>query len=805
MRRCDPAIAAAVRGLARSRRVRAWVGVMLSFGVALSTNPLYGTPGYEHALAVGAMMSISGLSLGAGFVRRVRAEEPQALARAIGPWRLVPAIAWRAAALAAAIALVPAVIAAVRGLWVPVCDWGFGVRAELLLPITTGVIAACAGVAIALVFERRWLAGLAMVILWAAVAVCALWRFFVEPPVFTYNAILGYFPGNIYDADITLGWTLVWSRLEQLLGACAMLAFAAAWLDTPTLRARRAATRRPSGFRTLELVFATVFAAGAGVFYWESGPLGFAVDASDIDAELDGVKITPHFVIHYARRADIEADIDLIAADHEFRYAQVVRTLGVDLDERIDSYYFADADQKARLMGARTVEMAKPWQRAIFLEDEGFPAPALRHEIAHVVAGEFGDPWLAVSARRVARVVPIPNPGLIEGLAVAVDWPGRYDTLTTPDQWTRVMSLEGDVPSIDDLLSLGFLSESSARAYTTAGSFLHFLLDRYGAARLRDLYRSGGDFQGAYGSSRAELEKQWREMIASTPVPPDALEIGREAFRRGGVFAVPCPHAVAALRSRAIHLDDADDHDGAVTLMREVCGDDPDPAYQLELADLLWQGDAGEIDEARAIDRRLAADTDGVTAPLRAQALATLGEHAARDGQLAAAEDALAKAVVLPAGAGRKRALEAELIALRDKGPSGTLLRMYFFATGTGAGSKLELATVMTTLEPTRGFAFYLRGLQRAAKDDHAGAADDLAHALSLGLPGPLFVSNAARTLAVEAWRAGDHARVAQAADVLAGTGNQIEALLAQDWRERIDFTVTGALPGRSSEDSRPR
>jgi hypothetical protein len=794
MRRTDPAIAAAVRGLARSWRLRFWVGVMLVFGAVSSLNPLYGVLGFEHAFAVGVVMSIAGLDLGSGFVRRVRAEEAQAqaLARAMGAWRIVLAIAWRAAALAAAVALIPAVIAALRGLAVPVCDWGFGVRAELLLPVATGAIAAGAGVAIALVVERPWRCAAAMAALWLAVAICAAWRFFVEPPVFTYNGILGYFPGNIYDEDVTLGWTLVWSRLEQLAAVGAMLALAAAWIDAPTLRARRAATRRPSGFRIVEAIAAAVLAVGAGVLYWQSGPLGFAVDASDIDAELDGVKITPHFVIHYARRADIEADIDLIAADHEFRYAQVVRALGVEMDERIDSYYFADADQKARLMGARTVEMAKPWQRAIFLEHEGFPVPALRHEIAHVVAGEFGDPWLAVSARRVAHVIPIPNPGLIEGLAVAVDWPSRYDALTTPDQATRVMSIQGDEPSLDALLSLGFLSQSSARAYTTAGSFLHFLLDRYGAARFRDLYRSGGDFAAAYGRSRSELEKEWRQMIAAVVVPPDALEIGRETFRRGGVFEVPCPHAVAALRSRAVDLDSADDHGGAVALMREVCADDPsEPRYQLELADLLWQGDASEIAEARAIDRQLAADTDGVTAPLRAQALATLGEHAARDGDFVTAEDALAKAAALPAGAGRKRTLAAELLALRDRGPAAPAYRAYFFSTG----DKLALATAMAAIEPERGLAFYLRGLQRAAREDHAGAADDLARSLALGVPGPLFVSNAARILAVEGWRAGDHAHVAQAADVLAGTGNEVEALLAKDWRERIEFAVTGSLP----------
>ena len=42
------------------------------------------------------------------------------------------------------------------------------------------------------------------------------WQFYANPPVFLYNVLIGYFPGNLYDEDITLGAPLVWSRLYQL-------------------------------------------------------------------------------------------------------------------------------------------------------------------------------------------------------------------------------------------------------------------------------------------------------------------------------------------------------------------------------------------------------------------------------------------------------------------------------------------------------------------------------------------------------------------------------------------------------------
>src|SRR5262249_24383930 len=143
------------------------------------------------------------------------------------------------------------------------------------------------------------------------------------------------------------------------------------------------------------------------------------------------------------------------------------------------------------------------------------------------------------------------NPGLIEGLAVALDWPGGYERLT-PHEAVRALQVMGMQPTIAELLSIKFFSVASARGYTTAGSFLHFLLERYGAEKLRDLYHSGGDCAGAYGKPEGELEGEWREMLAKIELPPEVIEGTRERFRGGSVFSRPCPHAIAARREAAI-------------------------------------------------------------------------------------------------------------------------------------------------------------------------------------------------------------------------------------------------------------
>ena len=39
----------------------------------------------------------------------------------------------------------------------------------------------------------------------------------------SYNAILGYFPGNLYDENIQLRWPLMWSRLEEAAWVAAVV------------------------------------------------------------------------------------------------------------------------------------------------------------------------------------------------------------------------------------------------------------------------------------------------------------------------------------------------------------------------------------------------------------------------------------------------------------------------------------------------------------------------------------------------------------------------------------------------------
>ncbi len=837
-----------IRRLAGRWRLRIWIALMVVLGLAMGLIPLFGVLGYELALVMAVVGTIAGLDLGAAVARELQWLDAPTIERANYPGRALARGASASALLAVGVVLIPAVICAVRGIWVPTCDWAFGIHAYAIMPLTSAALAGAFGHTITVAlgtkphrpavprFARRLLVSIGIALLVGALggllgglalapvlavmtllvlvfaymrvrphrstvlalgvplvvfAAAGLYRFYAEPPVFTYNPIIGYFPGNIYDENVRLGEALLWSRVEQLVWLVAIIALVSVRLDVPRYRVTR--EPRPARRRVGALGIAAVSALTGCALYFYSGVLGFRIDAQEIADALGGRLETEHFVIYYATTPEIQRDIALIAADHELRYAQVVAQVGQAPVEKITSYYFADREQKGRWFGARDVEMAKPWLRHIYLDHRGFPHGSLRHEIAHAVASAFGDPIFGVAVRRVAGVPMFVSPGLIEGFAVAADWPGGYDRLT-PHESVRAMQVLGVQPTIRELLSLQFLTVSSARSYMTAGSFLRYLLDTYGAPSLRRLYSTGGDFEAVYGKSIASLEGEWRTMVSTIALPPEVVEGNRERFRHGSVFARPCPHAIAAQRERAADAWAAGKRERAVVLMRDVCVDNPqEPRYQLELGDFLAGGSPFERVEALALWTGLATDDD-TTSSLRADAYERLARNAAARGEIETVRQLVARARELPADPNARRTLDGQWFALEHQGPAGAALRGYFFAPA-GSFDPATFALAASLTEPELGFGHYLLGLQKINAGEWQASAESLDVAIARGLPGIPFVRNAARRLAIAAYRAGDRVRTQHAIDALRGPGmTQSDRLLALDWEQRLQFDTTKRL-----------
>jgi hypothetical protein len=796
----------ALRAQMRARRTLVWAGLLALLAAVLCFVPLFNSLGYEFSFVMAMAAGAAAADLGGAVARRVAAlaasdaGDAQASSALLPGARLVGSTVVVAALTALLVTVVPLLLICANALRVRQCDWVFGLQCWGSMTLLSAAWAAGVGVACAvLAGPRRVLSNALPPLVLLLCVIHSVWRFYDAPAVFSYNPLVGYWSGNLYDEEIVLGEPFLWSRLHQLMTIGALLALLASLIDVP--RARLALFgRRPTGVR-FELAACAALLFGAVALRADAGALGFAVSTDDVIEALGGRHETENFVIYYPPGGDIERDIQSIGEDHEFRLAQLVRTLGVAPERKITSFYFQSSDQKARLMGAKNVYMAKPWREEIYVHHDDFPHQVLRHEIAHVVAGYFGDPLFHVSARRVAGVPLFFNVGLIEGIAVAADWPDHFNRSMTPHQAVKAMVLMDLAPPIDRLLSTGFFAFSSARSYTAAGSFVRFLLDRHGAARLRDLYRSGGDFDAAYGRSAGQLAAEWRAMIDRIQLPSGAPETVRERFRRGGIFQRPCPHAVADKRSRAARLIGRGRIAEALEVLRSVCRDAPgEPTYRIDLAELLVR--AERPGEASAIYHELSGDAEGVSTSLRAESHLALAAIAMRAGDRAGALRAIDQAVPLAVDDDLARQITAQRFAAGHTGPAADALRAYFWPPGALIGvdpiAQLGRAAAAVAAEPALGLGHYLVGRNLSGRGAAADAARALAHALDRGLPSPLLARECASLLAAEAYQAGDLAEVERAAALMiAPLQPQVTQLLGYDYLERVQWKRTGRVPDR--------
>src|SRR4051812_9348685 len=124
---------AAIRSMAARWRLRIWIVIAVGLGLGLGLLPLFGVLGYELALVGAVFGSVAGLDLGAALARELQWSTGPAIERANYPGRMLARTTLAASALAVVVTLIPAVIAAIRGIWRPTCDWSFGIEAYGLL------------------------------------------------------------------------------------------------------------------------------------------------------------------------------------------------------------------------------------------------------------------------------------------------------------------------------------------------------------------------------------------------------------------------------------------------------------------------------------------------------------------------------------------------------------------------------------------------------------------------------------------------------------------------------------------------
>ena len=185
--------------------------------------------------------------------------------------------------------------------------------------------------------------------------------------------------------------------------------------------------------------------------------------------ELGGMLETGPVVLHFPREK-IAAERALLARDAEVSWRSVRDFAGLPIEGgKVHVFLYRSAEEKRRLIGAAETSFTKPWLRQIHTNDAPAPHPILRHELAHAAFADLSHGAFAVPGRLLGLV---PDMALVEGAAVAADWPPGEFTVDDEARALRELKL---LPDLRRLFRPGlFYAESGPRAYTAAGSFVTF-------------------------------------------------------------------------------------------------------------------------------------------------------------------------------------------------------------------------------------------------------------------------------------------------------------------------------------------
>lgn len=720
--------------LLRSRPTLALGAVVVVVLGGAGFEPLLAGPGYEAALVAGLVVPAA---VAVATALEVRAAAPS------------PLVALRRGVVnGSAFAAVAYALAWMHGLRAGFCDLTGGSLSFLLGPVVGAWLAGAWG-ALAGELGRRgaraWRGALAV-----ALAVLAplgsialsLGRFYTSPIIFAYDPFVGFFSGSLYDTVID-GRGLLTYRAASVatLFACFVAALHVERRDSGGLRLR------PSGHPGALAL--GLFAALASVLVALSGPeLGHWQTSRSIEAALGAVAQGKRCRVVHARslRSD---EVERFVRECDAHVVAGERWLEVTGPPVITAYLFADAAQKQALMGAAHTFIAKPWRHEVYVQAAGYPHPVLGHELAHVLAGS-----LARGPFRVAGSLGglLPNPGLIEGLAVAAS---PSDSELTPRQWAKAMKDLGLLPSLDRLFALGFLGENSSTAYTASGAFVGWVRE-HGGARAVGAWYGGAELPAVLGRSWGELERAWHEDLDRVELSDLARAAARARFDRPAIFGRRCPHVVDECKERAAALRAEGDHEGASSRLRRVLELDPgDSSASLALAASHLR--LGRLDEGRAILLALLND-ERRARHVRDRALEELGDLALSTGQLTEAAARYAELAERSLSEDALRTLDVKLRATRDEVGRAAIVALLVGSPDRGPDKPLamQLLGAWSAEAPGDGLADYLLARHYVASAQLTEAATHLDRALARSLRLPRVLAEARRLRLVVACGAGD-------------------------------------------------
>jgi len=449
-------------------------------------------------------------------------------------WRFIG----RSAAASFVLLVIPCIISLANAVFVKNCSLGDGIKLYVLTVIPGVLFSISLALMVGVVFEswHKTIFTLTYILILFHIPFITLTR----PQVFAFNPIVGFFPGFTYDETLQVTQRLLTHRLATC-AAAGCFTSGAVWLWQVHQNKKETIHSTRSVLPFVELIVIAVLAPVIVIVFTLSDRLGLSSSENFIRQKLAGNYKTTHFEIIYSAGSIKHERIVELGQLHEFYFEMISRELNIHPHDRIVTFLFASPEQKGRLIGAIHTDLTKPWLRQIYINLADVES-VLKHEMVHVLAGEFG--W---SPLKIAQ-----NSGLIEGLAMAM---GRTSAIEEPLNRAAAMVLASGVHlQLESLFTFtGFVQTNPSMSYTLAGSFCRFLVDSFGVDRFKRLY-AGDDFKNTYQQDLKSLLMEWQSSINHIPlIHGDSIK-AVYFFRRPSIFGKECARVIANLNTETREL-----------------------------------------------------------------------------------------------------------------------------------------------------------------------------------------------------------------------------------------------------------
>lgn len=689
--------------------------VVLILSITISFFPLIGTLGFEFAVLSAVLLSFLTVFTSASLINSgiTRNSSRHGLSNPIGSIFFINFL----------LLLLTFIVGLLSSIIKDDCYIKEGTLFFLLIPTISVFFSTSIGVLLGYFLGRTGiLISLATVLL---IALYALWKVYYGISIFVYNPIFGFFPGPLYDEVIPITQTLIISRLTVI-----------AWGIVFLLIIRIVNGFRKSLIRIWEVLLFIIVMIGLAIVYSNESQIGISYTRDYITSNIlsDSIE-TDNFIIYYAPGTPEAHDIDLIAMDHEWRYQQIKDALELETTKKVKSYIYPDIETRKKLTGAGETTIANPIHNEIHLIYDYFPHPVLKHELVHVMAGVFGNDILRIS----------PKIGLLEGIAVAIDWRGQR---FTPHQWAKSMTELGIAPGVQDIVGFGFWYAPAEVSYTVMGSFSRYLIDSYGIEKYKSAYQTGNF--SVYNKNLDELVLEWEEFLNTIETPSETKAIAEARFTRPSIFQAKCPRKIADLKSKGYKNFEDDNFFSArkhFTQALEYNSSDPRLIYWLAYSNYY----DGNFDRALEITRSATPD-----AQIEKDLLNNLeGNSIWQAGDSEEALSIFNNLVSNHLSEATKRELEIKILTMSEISEVQENIRMFF-----GTRDKvLQLSYLQNAIlaDPLFAPAYYLKGRLFYNEAEYEEAIPDLIRAYLLELPSDKLTNENMRLLGIALFTKGNY------------------------------------------------